>query len=263
MASSLTSWSQITDSIPMSGEEIRNQIFPETPLPPNYTFEFGYPYSEMTIYAADSTALNALLCRSSDKPKGVILYLHGSNGAAHVWGKIAPIYSRLGYDFCLLDYRGYGKSEGKVTSEEQLCQDVQVAYDTLNARYGEKQLIVIGQSIGTGPAAFLSAQNQPKMLILQAPYYSIEDWIHYLVPNLRMLNNPFRFETYKRLEQSSCPIVLIHGDADEGVYYGSSEKLSKFLKPEDMFITLKDEGHTDFTKNRQYLIFLEKLLNGY
>lgn len=250
---------EITDTLTMSGDDIRQQIFPETPLPSDYIFEFAYPYNEITIHTADSISLNALLFHA-DKSRGVILYLHGSNGAANVWGKIAPVYTALGYDFCLLDYRGYGKSKGKVIAEEQLCHDVQLAYDTLKARYGEERLIVVGQSIGTGPAAFLAAINHPRMLILQAPYYTIEDWIHHLEPSLQIVNNPFKFETYKRLEQSSCPIVLIHGDTDEGVYYGSSEKLSKFLKPRDKFITLKNEGHNDFTKNRMYLELLERLL---
>lgn len=260
MALSLVCRGQHTDTLVITGDEIRQQIFPVTPLAPDYNFDFSYPFSEITIHTPDSIDLNGLLFPASSKPKGVILYLHGSNGAADVWGKIAPIYTDLGYDFFLLDYRGYGKSEGHVESEEELCRDVQLAYDTLKARYGEERLAVIGQSIGTGAAAFLGAHNHPKMMVLQAPYYAIEDWIHHMVPSLRLVDNLFKFETYRRLQQTTSPIVLIHGNADDAVYYGSSERLSKFLKPEDKFITLTGEGHNDFTKNKQYLKLLAKLL---
>lgn len=252
MILSLVSKAQETDSLLMNGDDIREQIFPQSTLPSGYNFNFNYSFKEIKLRTADSINLCALLF-PSHKAKGVILYLHGSNGAADVWGKIAPVYTRLGYDFFLLDYRGYGKSEGKVADEQQICKDAQLAYDTLKARYGEEGIIVIGQSIGTGAAAFLVANNHPKKLILQAPYYSIEDWIHQLAPNLQIVDNPFKFETYKWIKQATCPIVLIHGDADNAVYYGSSEKLSKFLKPKDKFITLKNEGHNDFTKNQQYL----------
>jgi esterase/lipase len=62
-------------------------------------------------------------------------------------------------------------------------------YDTLKAKYSENRIVVIGQSIGSGAASFLGAHNQPKMVILQAPYYSIADWIHQLVPALKIVNN--------------------------------------------------------------------------
>jgi len=247
------------DTLTITGTEIREQIFPISSLPKDYQFTFDDSFKEISLKMRDSVSLHALLFPSTDT-KGVILYLHGSNGTANIWGKIAPVYTRLGYDFFLLDYRGYGKSEGKVSEEQQVCNDVQTAYDFLKTRYTEKQIIVIGQSIGTGPAAFLAANNRPKMLILQAPYYSIEDWIHQLEPSLHIINNPFKFETYRRLEITVCPIVLIHGNADDGVYYGSSEKLSKFLKAKDKFVTLERERHNDFTKNKEYLKLLAQLL---
>jgi len=250
---------QSVDTLKMSGREIGSQIFPQTLLSADHHFKFNHSFKETKLQTADGINLSALLF-PSPKAKDVILYLHGSNGAADVWGKISPVYTSIGYDFFLLDYRGYGKSDGKVVDEQQVCKDVQIAYDTLKARYGEERIIVIGQSIGTGAAAFLAANNRPKKLLLQAPYYSIEDWIHSLVPNLQIVDNPFKFETYKKIEQISCPIVLIHGDADNAVNYGSSQKLSKLLKNGDEFITLKDEGHNDFTKNQQYLKALKKLL---
>lgn len=259
MALNFAGYAQSVDTLKITGKEIGSQIFPQTPLPADYHFKFNHSFTEIKLQAADGINLSALLF-PSPKAKEVILYLHGSNGAADVWGKIAPVYTSIGYDFFLLDYRGYGKSEGKVVDERQVCKDAQIAYDTLKARYGEERIIVTGQSIGTGSAAFLAANNHPKKLLLQAPYYSIEDWIHSLVSNLRIVDNPFKFETYKKMEQISCPIILIHGDADDAVYYGSSQKLSKLLKDGDKFVTLKGEGHNDFTKNQPYLKALKKLL---
>jgi len=259
MALNFAGHAQGVDTLKMTGRELGSQIFPQTPLPSNYDFNFNYSFKEIKLRTADNINLCALLF-PSHKAKDVILYLHGSNGAADVWGKIAPTYTSIGYDFFLLDYRGYGKSEGKVVDEQQVYKDAQLAYDTLKTRYGEERIIVIGQSIGTGAAAFLAANNHPKKLILQAPYYSIEDWTHQLVPNLQIVDNTFKFETYKWIKQVTCPIVLIHGDADKAVYYGSSEKLSKLLKDGDEFITLKNEEHNDFTKNGQYLKALKSLL---
>jgi len=74
--------------------------------------------------------------------------------------------------FLLLDYRGYGKSEGTINGQEQIFRDVQTVYDSLKHSYQENKIIVLGYSIGSGPAAKLASTNNPKLLILQAPYYS-------------------------------------------------------------------------------------------
>ncbi len=70
----------------------------------------------------------------------------------------------------------------------------------------------------------------------------------------------YKFNTYLILGKIKAPIIIFHGDADEAIYYGSSQKLSAFFKPKDRFITLRGEGHNDFTKNSTYLLELKTIL---
>src|SRR5690606_9118957 len=111
-------------------------------------------------------------------------YLHGSNNALDTWGNIAPIYTAKEYDVFMLDYRGYGKSQGKVTDEYTLYRDIQIVYDKLMETYSENQIIVLGQSMGTALASYIAANNHPSLLILQAPYYNIKDWTNDVAPEL-------------------------------------------------------------------------------
>jgi uncharacterized protein len=184
----------------------------------------------------------------------------GSNGAVDIWSKIAPTYTELGYDIFLLDYRGYGKSESKVTSEKQLYSDVQTVYDKLKLRYPELKIILIGQSIGSAPAAMLAAYNNPRKLILHAPYYSLPDWISNVVPGFDTLNMKYQLKTYEYLQAVKAPVIVFHGDADNAIYLGSSQKLSAFFRPGDELVILKGEGHTDFTSNKDYLEKLKSIL---
>jgi uncharacterized protein len=153
----------------------------------------------------------------------------------------------------MLDYRGYGKSQGKVTDEGTLYRDIQIVYDKLKETYSEDQIIVLGQSMGTAPASYLAAHNHPTLLILQAPYYNLKDWTNDVAPELDISNIPYSFDNSFFLKAIRCPVVIFHGDKDTAVYYGSSVKLSKLLKATDQFITLHDEGHNDFSKNKTYL----------
>jgi uncharacterized protein len=240
-------------------KELENQLFPGAKLAIDFSFTFTSPFREIYITCKDGVNLSAILFKAN-KPKGVIIYLHGSNGALDTWGKIAKTYTAFHYDLFMLDYRGYGKSGGKIRSEEQFFSDLQDVYDYVKHIYPEKKIIVLGQSIGTGGAAMLAANNEPLKLILQAPYYSIPDWVHHVEPVIDTSRLVYKFPTYQFLAKTNVPIVIFHGDADEAIYYGSSQKLTTFFKPGDKLITLHGEGHTNFTKNKDYLHDLKIVL---
>ena len=101
-------------------------FFPET-LEKNYQFSFDQKFEEISILTNDRKVLNGLLFKS-DNSKGLVFYLHGNAGSLKRWGKVAKTYTDLQYDVFMLDYRGFGKSEGSISSQEQLFADVQTAY---------------------------------------------------------------------------------------------------------------------------------------
>ncbi|RKE55243.1 hypothetical protein DFQ12_0073 [Sphingobacterium detergens] len=239
---------------------LTEQLFPGKKIE-NLAFNFDTPFEEKYIPMKDSIILNGLLFKTKI-PKGLIFYLHGSNGALDTWGKIAPIYTANNYDIFMLDYRGYGKSQGKVTDESMLYNDIQIVYNKLKTIYSEHNIIVLGQSMGSALASNIAANNQPGLLILQAPYYNLADWVNNVAPELDTTNIPFRFDNASHLKKVKCPIIIFHGSSDKAVYYGSSAKLSKLLKSSDRFITLNNEGHNDFSKNKVYLKWISTILRS-
>lgn len=236
-----------------------NIIFFPNKLPADYPFEYNMDYEELAVVTHDSTILDGLLF-TSDTSRGLIFFLHGNAGALDSWGEIATVYTSLNYDIFILDYRGYGKSEGSIHNEEQFYDDIQTAYNELKSRYNENEIIIIGYSLGTAAAARLAAFNHPRMLILQAPYYSLTDLMNKIYPFLPDFILKYKFETYKFLDKVKIPVVIFHGDQDEVIYYGSSQKLQKYLKPGDMFFTLKGQHHNDITYNPEYQKQLKKIL---
>lgn len=155
----------------------------------------------------------------------LIFYLHGSNNALDKWGKIASVYTVNGYDIFMLDYRGYGKSQGKVTDENSLYQDIQIVFDNLKATYPENRIIVIGQSMGTALASYTAANNHPALLILQAPYYDFKDWTNNIAPELDTSNIPYSFDNASFLKKVKCPVIIFHGNKDTAVYYVTMARL--------------------------------------
>ncbi|SEW39027.1 alpha/beta hydrolase [Chitinophaga arvensicola] len=233
-------------------------FFPEK-LPATYAFHFREPFQEKIIPVADGTKLHGLLFTSHAR-KGLIFYLHGNAGSLRSWGEVAASYTQLGYDVFMLDYRGYGKSEGHISSEARFYDDVQTAYDSLRTSYPEPQITVLGYSVGTGAAAWLAAENHPARLILQAPYYSMKDMARYYYPYLPSFLLKYTFPTYRHLQRVAVPVTIFHGDQDEVIYYGSSVKLQAYFKPGDRLITLKGQGHNGMTDNPVYMQEVARVL---
>ena len=94
-------------------------LFFPTPLPKQHDYEFPQSFKEINISAKDGTQLNCLHFNSL-QAKGIVIYFHGNAGNLASWVFEASLYTQLNYDVFFVDYRSYGKSEGKIKSEEQL-----------------------------------------------------------------------------------------------------------------------------------------------
>ncbi|MDV6169835.1 alpha/beta fold hydrolase [Flavobacterium sp. DG1-102-2] len=156
-------------------------IFQPEVLVKDYKFSFSGRFEEVMIQVEDNVSLNGVLFKS-ERTKGLVFYLHGNGGSLKGWGDIAKTYTDMGYDIFILDYRGYGKSGGKIISESQFFDDVKKAYAFLLKSYSEDTVIITVYSIGTGPATMLASVNHPKALVLQAPYYSLKETVSTIVP---------------------------------------------------------------------------------
>jgi len=228
----------------------RVMFFPEK-LPADYKFQFEQDFEEIFIEANDGIKLNGLLFKA-DSATGLIFYLHGNGGSVRSWGGISSFYTELGYDLFILDYRGYGKSEGSIKSEKQFYSDIQAAYDMLNVRYLDKKLVILGYSIGTGPAAWLASGNTPDLLVLQAPYYNTQDLKDQWYPFVPDVLVKYKFETHRFLANVKAPVVVFHGTRDEVISYQSAIKLKSHFKDGDVLIQLKNQTHTGMSFNPEY-----------
>jgi pimeloyl-ACP methyl ester carboxylesterase len=239
-----------------------SMIFYPSALPPDFKYNFTAHFDELTI-PVDGAAINALHFKTAN-PKGVILYLHGNAGNLSGWGDIAIDFTRRGYDILIPDYRGYGKSTGKIRNEEMLHRDAAVACNYLKEHYTEDQIILYGRSIGAGIGVYLAKSVKPRMLILESPFFSMRDIAAYhypFIPGILLdlgLKYPMRTDMW--ISDVKCPVYLFHGTADDIVPYSSSERLLKLIRTESRLIKIPGGGHNDLSDFTFYQEELDRIL---
>jgi len=222
-------------------------------------FQFYYEHQETEEYnveTRDGAVINGLRFKAKD-PKGIVFYLKGNSKSIKGWGKFAVDFTRHGYDVLMVDYRGFGKSTGRRT-QKAIKRDMQVVYDKIKQKVDEKYIILYGRSLGSGFATKLASMNNPRMLILDAPYYSLKHVAKKFMPFMPLsLLLKFPMPTYKWLQYVNCPIHIIHGTDDNLIPYKTSVRLSKVKPAQTTLYTVIGGGHKNLNTFEAY----HKMLN--
>jgi fermentation-respiration switch protein FrsA (DUF1100 family) len=223
----------------------RELVFPGEKLPQNHAFVFAKPGEEVGIRTADGVDLNALVYRRHGSRR-IILFFHGNAGSLETWGSIFQDYQYLKTDLIVFDYRGYGKSGGKV-SEKGLNLDGQAVYD--HARklgYAESDIIVYGRSVGCGPAVDLAQGKKLGGLILESPYHSLRGLIYrrywYMLPWFYLA---YTFDNRAKLPKVPAKVLIVHGTRDEVIPFEYGKLLADARKDSLTFVPIEGGGHND------------------
>ncbi len=160
----------------------------------------------------------------------------------------------------LVDYRGFGKSTGK-RSEHDMLSDMQFVHDKLTEIHAENHLIIYGRSLGSGFAAKLAADNKPRYLILDAPYYSFRKTIERFLPILPVKYIlRYHLRTDKWLPKVNCHTYIIHGTRDWLIPISNSEKLQLLNPRKITLIRIHGGGHNNLPSYPEYHNFIRDIL---
>jgi len=188
---------------------------------------------------------------SAEQPGPAVLFAHGNaetiDDAA---GYIAPVLRSMGVSVMLVEYRGYGRSDGS-PSQAGLTEDFLAGYRLLTERadVDAKRIVLFGRSIGTGVVAQVAARvvqpdsdlSDPAAVILLSPMRSIRPLARrYLVPGF-LIRDPF--DTESALADFAHPVLLLHGRADPIIPASHSRALHERL-PHSTLVELQS-GHND------------------
>lgn len=202
--------------------------------------------SEREIRTTDGEKLHALFFKHEEVNRSLIIYFHGNAGNLYGRFDYAQQLFEMGHDVLLVSYRGYSKSTGK-PSEKGIYLDGQAAvnYAIDNLGIAEKDITVLGRSLGTTVAVHISQEREFKAVVLITPLTSGQEmanamglgWVKFLAGN--------SFNSVEKINNIKSKILIIHGDQDELTPYPMGKKLMDTFNGSKRMITIKGGGHND------------------
>ena len=186
----------------------------------------GLAYQDRWITTADGLRLHAWWIPGPTAAPAV-LFLHGNAGnISHRLDTIA-LLSQLGASVLILDYRGYGRSEG-TPGEHGSYEDARAALAHLYTELGTPgdQVIVFGRSLGGAIASWLAAHHDCAGLVLESTWTSLPDLAATIYPlfPVRLLAR-IRYDSRSRIGAARCPVLVVHSRDDEIVPFRHGEQL--------------------------------------
>ena len=237
-------------------------IFHPEKLPKDFVFQYeNQQVDEYNMELKPGVIINGLHFKV-ENPKGVVFYLKGNSKSIKGWGKFAIDFTLYGWDVIMIDYRGFGKSTGKRT-QQTMKNDVQAVYDKIKENVDEKYIIVYGRSLGTGLATKIASVNNPRMLVLACPYYSMSNNMKRYLPFVPIgLVMRYSMPTFKWMKYVKCPIKIIHGTNDRVILMKSSVRLSKVNPKRTRLYPIIGGGHKNLHNFEGYHRALKEILES-
>jgi len=205
----------------------------------------GMSYQNVELVTGDDVKLHGWFIPHK-KAKGTVLFFHGNAGnISHRLDSI-EIFHRLELNVFIIDYRGYGQSDGKI-SEKGTYRDAEAAWHYLNNAQdiNAKQIIIFGRSLGASIASWLASKHTPAALIIESGFTSVPSMGQRLYPFLpiRWLSQ-YKYNTQQYVKNITCPVMVAHSKNDEIIPYEEGRNIFNATAEPKHFLEMRG-GHND------------------
>ena len=209
----------------------------------------GWKFEDLYLTTADGVRINGWFipaARSLPSSPITLLFLHGNAGnISHRSDKLA-ILRELGADVFIIDYRGYGHSEG-APNEQGTYRDAQAAYEYLTKTRGidPRHIIVYGESLGSAVAVDLAAKQPVAGVVIEESLTSVADVGQKMFPFMpvRLLVRN-KYDTLSKIGRINAPLLIFHSRDDEYFSWRHAERLFAAAREPKQLVELRG-GHND------------------
>ena len=229
----------------------------------------GLNYEDVYLTASDGTRIHGW--HIPGRSNVTLLWFHGNAGnISHRRDNILMLHQSLGVGVFVIDYRGYGLSEGR-PSEKGIYMDAEAAFDYLVSDLGldaERNVVLFGRSLGAGVAAEMGTRHRVRGVILESGFTSIREMadISGSVLPIPLVLTLFeaRYDSISKIGRVESPVMILHGDRDKTVPYWMAEKLYAAANEPKTLYPIRGAGHNDtvYVGGEAYFEALKEFIDG-
>lgn len=213
--------------------------------------DWNLDYQDVWMTTADGVRIHGWYVPSQIKPRrGAMLFLHGNGGNISRRCPSLELYSQMGLDVLILDYRGYGRSEGKPT-EAGTYEDALAGWAELTGPRAipPERIVIFGRSLGGAVATWLATQHTPAGLIVESSFTSAPDMARALFPLLPRWLCRFGYNSIDRIGQVACPVLIVHSCDDDLVPYEHGRALYEAAASPKTFVEIHGSHNEGFLES--------------
>ena len=205
----------------------------------------GLKYQDVQFVTGDNISLHGWFI-PNHAAKGTVLFFHGNAGNISHRLESIDTFHRLELNVFIIDYRGYGQSEGKV-SEQGTYRDAVAAWDYLTGTRGldAKQIIIFGRSLGASIASWLASKHTPAALIIESGFSSVPSMAKRIYPFLPVSwLTYFKYDTKNYVKSIACPVLVAHSRSDDIIPFDEGREIFDAASEPKQFLEMRG-GHND------------------
>lgn len=213
--------------------------------------QWGMPYEEVALESTGGHHIHGWFIpgKSADR---ALLFFHGNGGNISHRGESLKIFHRLGLNVLIIDYQGYGKSEG-APGESAMYDDGRAAFRYLSdtRKFRKENIVVFGRSLGGAVAARITAEMQPGAAILESTFASVPDMASRYFPVMSKLIVPrYRFNTLAQVKAIHCPLLVMHSRQDDVIPFLSGALVYNAANNPRQFAELVGDHNSGFMQSQ-------------
>lgn len=226
--------------------------------------DVGLEFEDVYFISSDGIKLNGWYIRAKES-RGTLLFCHGNAGNISLRIEAICMFSLIGLDVFIFDYRGYGRNQG-IPTEEGLYADAHAAYTYLTGerKLEEGSIVVYGKSLGANVAVELCSKVTPAALISESAFASAKEMGKKLFPFLpiKWLIR-IKYDALSKIKDIRIPKLIIHSEDDEIIPFKQGKKLFEAAPEPKEFYPMRG-GHNEamFLAREDFLnkidVFLHK-----
>lgn len=189
--------------------------------------------------------------------KKTVLYFqaNGTNISQKVFR--LETFKEMGVNALMIDYRGYGKSTGRIRQEQHIYTDGQTAWNYLvdEERIDPKDIVIWGRSLGGAVAAEIARGKNIAALVLESTFFSLDTVAriqYWFLPTTRLLK--FHFENGRKLRQVRAPVVIIHSTEDDYVPFSQACELYEAASDPRYLVETTGSHLDSFDRRRAFFV---------